>query len=139
MDYKQMTPPCGLDCFNCPMYLAKDDDQLKNALAKRLNISPDRLVCNGCRNHKGMLPLLNMTKPCKVYECTEKKGIQFCFECNDFPCDYLQPIADNAAQAPHNLKVYNLCLIKKMGLETWAETKAKSVHDSYFSKKFPRP
>ena len=27
MDYKQMTAPCGLDCFNCPAYLAKDNEK----------------------------------------------------------------------------------------------------------------
>ena len=139
MDYKQMTPPCGIDCFNCPIYLSNDNEFLKAELAKRLNMQPKDVVCKGCRNHKGILPLINMAEPCKVYECTEKKGIEFCFECTDFPCDNLNPIADNASQAPHNIKVYNLCLIKKMGLVTWAETKAKSVRDTYFTKKFPRP
>ena len=30
MDYKQMTAPCGLDCFNCPMYLANEKDRYNN-------------------------------------------------------------------------------------------------------------
>jgi hypothetical protein len=29
-----------------------------------------------------------------------------------------------------------LCLIKKMGLEAWAEDKAKKVRDTYFKEKF---
>ena len=41
-----------------------------------------------------------------------------------------------ASQYPHNMKVYNLCLIKKMGLESWAKTKAKSVRDTYYTGKF---
>jgi hypothetical protein len=40
-----------------------------------------------------------------------------------------------AAQRPHNTKVFNLCLIKRMGLERWAEAKAKSVKDTYFKGK----
>jgi hypothetical protein len=41
-----------------------------------------------------------------------------------------------ASQVPHNTKVFNLCLIKKMGLESWAETKAKNVKSTYFKGKF---
>jgi len=37
---------------------------------------------------------------------------------------------------PHNTKVFNLCLIKKMGLEAWAETKAKNVKHTYFKGQF---
>jgi hypothetical protein len=73
-----------------------------------------------------------MTEPCNVYRCISKKGIDFCFECPDFPCDHLHPYADKASQRPHNTKVFNLCLMKKMGVETWAKTKAKNVRDTYF-------
>ena len=31
------------------------------------------------------------------------------------------------------MKIFNLCLIKKMGLDSWAENKAKKVRDVYFS------
>jgi hypothetical protein len=45
----------------------------------------------------------------------------------------LHPYADKALEVAHNTKIFNLCLIKKMGLELWAKTKAKSVGDTYFS------
>jgi hypothetical protein len=32
-------------------------------------------------------------------------------------------------------KVFNLCLIKKMGLEKWASEKAKSVRETYYKGK----
>ena len=76
-----------------------------------------------------------MTEPCNVFRCTRDKGLRFCYECADFPCDYLHPYADMALQRPHNTKVFNLCLIKKMGLESWAQTKAKRVKDTYFKGK----
>ena len=60
----------------------------------------------------------------------------FCCDCSDFPCDYLHPYADQAANVPHNIKVFNLCLIKKLGLETWAKNKAKSVKNVYFKGKW---
>jgi hypothetical protein len=136
MDYRQMTAPCGLDCFNCPMYLANENEKLRTAISKNIGIPFEKAVCKGCRNEKGTIPFLGMTEPCNVYKCIEKKGLSYCCDCSDFPCDHLHPYAEMAAQRPHNTKVFNLCLIKKMGLESWAETKAKSVKDTYFKGEF---
>ena len=136
MDYQQMTSPCGLDCFNCPVYLANENEELRTLMAKHLNIPFEQAICNGCRNENGTIACLGMTEPCHVYNCIEKKDIKFCYDCSDFPCDRLHPYADKASQRPHNTKVFNLCLIKKIGLESWAKTKAKSVRDTYFNHKF---
>lgn len=131
MDYKQMTAPCGLDCFNCIVYLANDNEEMKTYVSKETGIPAEKVSCKGCRNVKGKCPVIPM--PCNVYPCAEKRGIEFCSDCSDFPCDHLHPYADQAAKLPHNTKVFNLCLIKKMGLEVWAKNKAKSVKDVYFS------
>lgn len=135
MDYKLMTAPCGLDCFNCPMYQAVDNEKLRNAIAKGMGIAPEKAMCKGCRNENGTIGFLGMTQPCKVYKCTSAKNISFCYECSEFPCDNLHPYVDQAAEKPHNTKVFNLCLIKKMGLEEWAENKAKDVKNTYFKGK----
>jgi hypothetical protein len=137
MDYRQMTAPCGLDCFNCICYLANDNPDLKPVIAAAFNISSEeaeKVVCRGCRNHGGDIPFLPVK--CRVYPCVQSKHISFCCECPDFPCDLLHPYADKAAKVPHNTKVFNLCLIKKMGLEEWAKEKAGSVKQTYFNKKW---
>jgi hypothetical protein len=136
MDYNQMTSPCGIDCFNCPAYLANEDEKLRTRISKYLDIPSEQAICNGCRNENGPIGCQKMTEPCNVYKCIKKKNIKFCFDCSDFPCDHLHPYADKASQRPHNTKVFNLCLIKKMGLESWAKNKAKNVRDTYFDKKF---
>ena len=136
MDFKQMTAPCGLDCFNCPVYLANENEGLRKKISENLGIPLEQAVCQGCRNEKGTIGCLNMVGPCNVYRCIQKKGVEFCFECPDFPCDHLHPYADKASQVPHNTKVFNLCLIKKMGLERWAKDKAKKVKDTYFKEKW---
>ncbi len=135
MDYKQMTSPCGLDCFNCAAYLANEDAQLRVAIAKQLGLPDEKARCQGCRNERGMIGFLGDTESCAVFRCTDGQGLEFCYQCQDFPCDHLHPYADQAAVRPHNTKVFNLCLIKKMGLEVWAETKAASVKRTYFSDK----
>ena len=35
----------------------------------------------------------------------------------------------------HNARVFNLCLIVRMGLESWAETRVKGVKDTNYSGK----
>ena len=131
-----MIAPCGLDCWNCPVYLARDDEGLRAKISQNTDIPVERVNCRGCRAENGTIPFNNMTEPCKVYRCTGEKSLSFCYECPDFPCDRLHPYADMASQVPHNTKVFNLCLIKKMGLESWAETRAKGVKSTYSKGQF---
>jgi len=135
MDYQNMTSPCGLDCFNCPIYLANIDHNLRETVAARLNVPIEKAVCHGCRNEAGVIAAIGRNKPCYIYQCSQEKGIGLCCDCPEFPCDYLHPYADQAAQRPHNTKVFNSCLIKKMGLEKWAKEKAQNVKETYFNGK----
>jgi len=136
MNYKWMTAPCGLDCFNCLMYLANENEDLRTKIAEYRGIPLEQAVCQGCREEAGKPDFLNWTEPCNVYRCITKRKLDFCYQCSDFPCDNLHPYADRASEVPHNTKVFNLCLIKKMGLESWAKTKAKDVKHTYFKEKF---
>jgi hypothetical protein len=135
MDYRQMTAPCGLDCFNCPAYLANNDPDLRSSIAHRLQLPIEAAACDGCRNAHGVIAFLGDSKPCAVFACTARQGIAFCGDCGDFPCDRLHPYADKAALRPHNTKLFNLCLIKKMGVELWAKEKALNVKQTYFNGK----
>jgi hypothetical protein len=72
--------------------------------------------CKGCRDQKGQIKNFPV---CKTYECITSKGYGFCYECEDFPCEMLQPIVNFEIFAPHNSKVYNLVMIQKLGLEEW--------------------
>jgi hypothetical protein len=136
MDYKQMTAPCGLDCFNCAVYFAGTNDDIRKVVAEKLGIPMEIASCKGCRNENGTIRAIGKNEPCKVYKCITAKKVDFCFECSDFPCSNLQPFADQASARPHNIKVFNCCLIKKMGLEKWAKESSKPVRDTYFKGKF---
>ena len=124
MDYFQMTAPCGLDCFNCHFYLAHESREamgMVEKLSNEYNIPVEIMLCKGCRSHNGRIPLqqhvFGAAHRCAAYECSREKGLRFCGDCDEFPCDHLHPYADKAGQLPHNIKVFNLCLIRKMGLE----------------------
>ena len=140
MDYLQMTAPCGLDCFNCTFYLAHDDKeamQQVEAWSEQFKIPIDIMLCQGCRNHNGQIPLHKQLfgdeHRCAVYECSSIRKMTFCGDCQDFPCDRLHPYADKAETLPHNIKVFNLCLINRMGVEKWAQSKAGEVRKTYFT------
>ena len=141
MDYFQMTAPCGLDCFNCHFYLAnktKEARAIVNKMSEEYNVPVDIMLCNGCRGHNGRIPLqkhiFGDSHRCAAYECSQTKGVDFCGDCDQFPCDNLHPYADRSTELPHNMKVFNLCLINKMGLESWAASKASEVRETYFTK-----
>ena len=113
MDYKNIKErlaPCGLHCGKC--FAFKDGDIVKNSRALKrdlgeFSIYAQRFVdvldepvfkkyegfkemldyfadaeCSGCRNEN-----CKIFKNCKVRLCSEEKGVDFCFECADFPCN----------------------------------------------------
>ena len=140
IDYRNMTAPCGLDCFNCERYLANEEEQVRKYLEtvlKARGLPTDHITCKGCRNEKGAcLGFGPQRVPCRAYRCVMAKGLESCADCHDFPCDHLGPLAEHSQSLPHNIKVYNLALIRKMGVEKWAAEKSKQVRDTYFKGKF---
>jgi hypothetical protein len=106
---------------------------LRASIAERLHLPLEAARCEGCRNAKGIISFLGDHGSCDVFRCTSEKGIRYCYECTDFPCDHLHPYADQASDRPHNTKLFNLCLIKKMGVDQWAKDKALNVKQTYFN------
>ncbi|MFX1379279.1 MAG: DUF3795 domain-containing protein [Promethearchaeota archaeon] len=88
--------PCGIFCKRCP--------------------GVESFGCKGCRAQEGQIHKFPV---CKTYKCVTRKGFEFCYECNEFPCEMLQPIVKFEIFEPHNSKVYNLVMIQKYGLEEW--------------------
>jgi hypothetical protein len=98
MDYIQMTASCGLDCFNCALYLAISNDMLRKAVADKMQLLEHEAACNDCRAYGGTITALQRHEPCQVFQRTAQKYFHFCFECSDFPCDRSHPCADTASQ-----------------------------------------
>jgi len=118
---RTMIAPCGLYCGDCPLYLATIDPEMKRKIATARGVSEDKLVlCAGCRPLKGKIPVVG-ENVCSTYACIVSKGLEFCYECAEFPCLRLAPCADRAAELPHNTKIYNLLLLKKEGTETFVK------------------
>jgi hypothetical protein len=111
--------PCGIHCGMCPLYKALSDEKLRDTLAQRLNVAPEKATCKGCRAVVGHCPVIG--EQCATFICAREKGVEFCYECTEFPCSKLLPCADRAESIPHNMKVYSLVLRKNKGAKVWNE------------------
>ena len=113
--------------------MANDNEKIRKAIAEKTGMPEAKIQCKGCRAEHGQIPFLNMEQPCKVWRCITEKQLHSCTECDEMPCDNLHPYAKLADRRPHNLKIFNLCQIKKLGLTEWAETKASQNRNRYFN------
>lgn len=128
---------CGIDCFNCEFFHSNIDGYFegmpaeKKAVYESRGMTKEKLTCHGCR----VSGCVALRGKCETLECARSKNIDFCYKCADFPCRFLQPMAEGAATYPHNMKVFNLLTIKREGLESWA-AKAKDIREKYYKGKF---
>ncbi len=131
---RELTAPCGLDCFNCELHETNLTNKLKDLIHKKMSIPKNEIACKGCRQQNGdhyHLP----SEGCATLDCAKSKGVEFCSDCNEFPCSLLAPLAEGAAMYPHNYKVYNLSKIKNIGFDAWVKEAAK-IRKKYFTGKF---
>ncbi len=93
---EEMTAFCGLNCIQCPMYIAtqNNDDKARadaaNMLEKAygMKYKPEEINCDGCLTENGRL--LGYCNTCKVRACGLEKGVENCAHCEDQPCEDLK-------------------------------------------------
>ncbi len=129
-DALRLTAPCGLDCFNCPLFEEHITDELRVQVAAHRHVSPADAACKGCRTQHGW------SQSCVTYRCVVAHRVDFCFECAEFPCALLAPSRDGADRFPHNFKVFNLCRMKSQGVQRWAEQEAATIRRRYYEGRF---
>jgi hypothetical protein len=133
-DKKDLTAPCGLDCFNCQLYTDNLTDSLAELFHTKMGIPKEEIACKGCRKQDGKH--FHLPEGCATLDCVKARGVELCCNCADFPCAFLAPTADQADKYPHNMKVFNLCRIKNVGIERWIEEEAGEIRKKYFTGKF---
>lgn len=133
-DKKELTAPCGLACFLCDLYEENLTDELAGLIKSKLGVPREEAACRGCRQQDGKH--FHLPEGCATLDCVKAKGVALCSDCDEFPCLRLAPTADQAARYPHNMKLYNLCRIRKVGLDRWIEAEAGPIREKYFQGKF---
>ncbi len=99
---------CGLYCGACELLTHTRNGKNQNG-AKGL-------ICSGC---KGDTPS-KYTNGCDIRKCAHGKGVDFCFECDDHPCQVINEFCGSGD--PHHSSILdNLKALKHIGLEEWLE------------------
>ena len=75
---------------------------------------------------------------CDTYACALEKNVEFCYECDEFPCLKLAPCADRAQELPHNTKIYHLILLEKLGVDSYIQQYPGMLRQ-YLRGKRPKP
>ncbi|MBN2379958.1 DUF3795 domain-containing protein [candidate division WOR-3 bacterium] len=86
---------CGLDCAECPAYLAyvNDDDELRAETAKKWSkayahsFKPEDVNCVNCLKLEG--PHIGHCSECEIRACGMKKGVANCALCDEYACEKL--------------------------------------------------
>lgn len=119
MDYR-FESYCGLYCGACEILRANRENRVEE-VAKAWGMKPEDLICEGCKSEVNC----SDCRACEIKECAREKGVEFCFECSDYPCNFLTDLQKD--DHPHHAVILeNLNKIKSNGLDNWlAEQKQR--------------
>lgn len=112
---KKTAAVCGLLCNACGIYIATQENNLEHmqSIAARLQIPLEKVSCNDCRSEQ----LSAHRKDCQFRDCASKKGIEFCSQCPEYPCNQL---TEFQSKMPHRTELFHsLELLKEKGWENW--------------------
>lgn len=82
---------CGLDCGECPAYLAtREDDDEKRVEVARIwseqydaDISPEYINCEGCST--GSDVIIDFARDeCDIRGCASEREVETCAHCDDY-------------------------------------------------------
>jgi hypothetical protein len=105
---EELVAPCGMNCAVCSGYLAFRND----VKSKGIRMA----YCAGCRARDKQCAFLK--KKCPLLLSGQ---VQYCYECQDFPCERLRHI-DKRYQALFRMSmIENLEYIKQNGIEKFLE------------------
>ena len=97
---------CGLNCGLCPRYYT--DGQSR---------------CPGCAGEGFSL----VHPPCGVLSCCQRKGLEYCYLCEEFPCDKYAKADDADSFITHKNQFKDFDKAKRIGLEAYEAELAERV------------
>ena len=103
---EQMLAYCGIDCSQCPAYLATqaDDVEKLTSLAQEwFEGSTDYsiIVCDGC-NSGGRI--MQWCAQCPTRACVVEIGLENCAHCDQYGCEKLLKVFELSEDAKANLE-----------------------------------
>ncbi|WP_028042102.1 DUF3795 domain-containing protein [Candidatus Stoquefichus massiliensis] len=96
-----MFAPCGMNCMVC----------YKHCYHKK--------QCAGClRNDMGKP---EHCRQCKIKDCTQSKGLSYCFECPSYPCQLIKNLEKSYNKRYQASLMENSIFVQQYGLEQFME------------------
>ena len=108
----ELIAPCGMDCALCVSYQFGKNDLNRQGFGKA--------YCAGCRPRGKNCTFLK--KQCSRLG---EGRVEFCFECEDFPCKRLTALDKRYRSKYHMSMIENLKDIKALGMEKFLEVEAE--------------
>lgn len=113
---KKLAAVCGLYCKACSLFIATNEDPARlKELAARFKLSEETTKCYGCRSTKRG----PYCATCKMFACAAERGIDFCVECDEYPCRDLKQFQ---SERPHRIELWDdLERIGAVGYKQWLQ------------------
>ena len=126
MSNRQLAGVCGIYCGACIIYRAyNDQDKTLIQHLTDLGFPEETIRCKGCTS--GVVP--PQCAKCGFRDCVTQKGISFCSECEDLPCEALIELSEERARKdnrPHlSLCLASLKTLKQVGVQDWLKQQDK--------------
>ena len=102
MNYKTRSYPefaaCGLNCGLCPRYYTTGSSR-----------------CPGC----GGEGFTEAHCSCGMLSCCQRKGLEYCFECDEYPCSKYDGEGERDSFITHRNILHDAKKAKKIGIEAY--------------------
>ncbi len=119
---------CGLNCAQCSLYLIPESIEAAQQVLSWFqsegwtpqDITPQKFMesngreCEGCRGTENKC----WSPTCNFRRCANSKGIDYCFQCSQFPCAEISAF-ENDGSRHHAQTIENLKRMQDMGVETF--------------------
>ena len=107
---EKMISYCGLNCTECPAFLAtqNDDDDIRKKTAEQWSkqynceMKPEDINCDGCVSASDRH--IGHWEECEMRKCGQEKNVKNCAYCDDFACEKLNEFFKAVPDAKTNLK-----------------------------------
>lgn len=104
---KEIIAYCGINCAECPAYLAtqKEDHEEIKKIAKKwssepMSFKPEEIYCDGCTSEGRHF---SWCSECPIRSCSQERGLENCAHCDEYFCDDLKNSFDRTPSAKERL------------------------------------
>jgi hypothetical protein len=105
---------CGLYCGGCGLFQATQQGRNKE-IAEKAGKPLEDVTCTGCKTDV----VAGWCSQCPIRACAREKGLDYCLDCGDFPCQDWIAFRDAPDWPYHKQAEANMRAIKADGLAVW--------------------